>query len=287
MLALRVQTGAVIESLEYGQPVRLGDVRVGLHPAGHVLGSAQVLLECGGERWVVSGDYKVHADPTCAPFRPVRCDTFITEATFALPIYRWPEPEAVWAQIDSWWRENQQRRRTCVLYAYALGKAQRILAGVDASIGPILVHGAVARFESAYRAAGVHLPPTQTASAETARATRGRALVIAPPSAANTSWLTKFKPVSQAFASGWMAIRGARRRRAVDRGFVLSDHADWAQLNGVIEATGAKRIGVTHGSCEVLRRWLAERGYESFVLPTRWEGDEDERSEAAEAPAPS
>jgi putative mRNA 3-end processing factor len=268
LLRLRVGPDAPVRALPYGEPLRVGEVQVSLHPSGHLLGSAQVRIEHRGEVWVVSGDYKLDPDPTCAPFEPVPCHTFITESTFALPIYRWPPQAEVFAEIDGWWRANQAAGRTSVLYGYALGKAQRLLAGVDPTRGPVLVHGAVQRYVQAYRAAGVDLPPVLFADGETARRHRGQALVIAPPGAsASDGWLRKFGTVSLAHASGWMQIRGARRRQAIDRGFVLSDHADWPGLLAAIRATGAPRIGVMHGYAGVLARYLREHGWQADVLP--------------------
>jgi putative mRNA 3-end processing factor len=191
-----------------------------------------------------------------------------------LPIYRWRPQQEIFAEINQWWQQNQEQGRTSILFAYALGKAQRVLAGVDAAIGPLLVHGAVQRFVDLYRRAGIAQPATRYADNDAAQQTRGQALVIAPPAAAaSPGWLRKFGPASLAFASGWMQIRGARRRRAVDRGFVLSDHADWDGLLNTIKATGAQQIGVTHGYTATLVRYLRETGYEAFVMPTRYEGD--------------
>jgi putative mRNA 3-end processing factor len=271
--ALRARLGeeASIEGVAYGEPVDLGGVRVSLHPAGHVLGSAQVRIESGGEVWVVSGDYKLEPDPTCAPFEPVRCHTFVTESTFGLPIYRWAEPASVFAAIDAWWRANADAGRASVLYAYAFGKAQRVLASIDASIGPILVHGAVETLDRAYREAGVALPEAKVAIELERGYDVSRALVVAPPSAQSTPWLKRFGDYSDAFASGWMAVRGNRRRLAVDQGFALSDHADWAGLNRAIDATGAARVIVTHGHALPLVQWLRERGLEALAMETRFE----------------
>ncbi|TVQ50478.1 MAG: ligase-associated DNA damage response exonuclease [Phycisphaerales bacterium] len=278
VLRERVQKDAVIDGREYGEEIHLGEVTISLHPAGHLLGSAQVRIDHRGEVWVITGDYKVHDDPTCETFEPVQCETLITESTFGLPIYRWPDERKVFEEIHEWWRGNQESNRTSVIYAYALGKAQRVIAGLDPGIGPILTHGAVNRFVEVYRTAGVELPPTEHVNAENAKASRGQALVVAPPSAAGTPWLRKFGTISDAFVSGWMQLRGTRRRRNVDRGFVLSDHADWPGLLRTIEATGATHIGVTHGYTDVLNRWLNERGYETSIWPTRFRGEEDDTS---------
>lgn len=280
---LRARLGDIaLQTVAYGEPVTINGVRVSLHPAGHVLGSAQVRIEHAGRVWVASGDYKVQPDATCAPFEPVRCDVFITESTFGLPIYRWAPPAQVFADISTWWAGNAAAGRASVLFCYAFGKAQRILAGVDASIGPIVVHGAVEPLNAAYRAGGVALPATQRISDVTDKSLFSRALVLAPPSAARSPWMKRFGDYSDAFASGWMQLRGARRRRALDRGFVLSDHADWPGLQQAIEATGAARVIVTHGYVPVMVRWLRERGLQAEAFETEY-GDAQE--EAAEAGA--
>jgi len=267
--AERVGRDARIETLRYGETLEMGGVRISLHPAGHVLGSAQVRIERAGRVWVASGDYKLDPDPTCAPFESVRCDAFLTESTFGLPVYRW-DPAAEFERMNRWWRANRDEGRTSVVYAYALGKAQRVLASVDASIGPILVHGAVARMVSVYRTAGVVLPDVLPANEENAKLHRGKALVVAPPGAGGTPWLRKFGPVSQSMASGWMRVRGQRRRRGLDAGFVLSDHADWPGLTQAIDASGAERVLVTHGATDPLVRWLVERGRDARAWRTEW-----------------
>ena len=276
VLQERLGAEARIETLPYGASITRNGVAISLHPAGHILGSAQVRVEYRGEVWVVSGDYKTQAEPTCAAFEPVRCHTFITESTFGLPIYRWRPQAEIFGAIDAWWRGNQAAERTSVLFAYSLGKAQRVLAGVDASIGPIFVHGAVAKLLPHYAAAGVALPRVENVDVETVRAASGRGLVVAPASVDGTPWLRRFGDVSKAFASGWMMLRGARRRQALDRGFVLSDHADWDGLIASIRATGAERVLVTHGSTGAMVRWLRENGWESDALATRFTGETDE-----------
>ncbi len=281
---LRTRLGDIaLQTVAYGEAVTINGVRVSLHPAGHVLGSAQVRIEHAGRVWVASGDYKLQPDPTCAPFEPLRCDVFISESTFGLPIYRWAPPAEVFAAISAWWAANAAAGRTSVLFCYAFGKAQRILAGVDASIGPIVVHGAVEPLNAAYRASGVTLPATQRVSDVTDKAQLARALVLAPPSAAGSPWMKRFGDYSDAFASGWMQLRGARRRRALDRGFVLSDHADWPGLQQAIAATGAQRVIVTHGYVPVMVRWLRERGLQADAFDTEF-GDEHEDAAQAQVP---
>jgi putative mRNA 3-end processing factor len=272
VLAARL-TRIRLQTLPYGERVVQRDVTVSLHPAGHVLGSAQVRIEHRGVVCVVSGDYKLAHDPTCAGFEALRCDTFISESTFGLPIYRWREPASVIADIAAWWRRNAGANRPSLLYCYAFGKAQRIaseLAAADAlDIGPLACHGAMLALNAAYRASGVHLPELRHASEMTADALR-RALVLAPPSAAGTPWLRRFGDASDAFASGWMQIRGPRRRRAVDRGFALSDHADWPALGAAIAATGASRVIVTHGYVAPMVRWLGEYGLDAEAFATEF-----------------
>jgi putative mRNA 3-end processing factor len=279
----RLGPEATIRAVEYGEAVEMNGVRVSLHPAGHILGSAQVRVEHRGEVWVASGDYKTEADSTCTPFEPVRCHTFITESTFGLPIYRWEPDREVFAAIDAWWRRNREEGRASLLFGYALGKAQRLLAGVDATIGPVYAHGAVERLNAAYRAAGVRLPETQNPIGTAKKPTWAGALVVAPPSAHGTPWMRRFGAASTAFASGWMRVRGQRRRRSVDRGFVLSDHVDWPSLLGAIDATGAQRVWVTHGYRDPVVRWLRERGLEAESVASRWEGEEGAEEAAAEA----
>ncbi|MEP7281365.1 MAG: ligase-associated DNA damage response exonuclease [Rubrivivax sp.] len=283
VLRARLGDGIALQTLGYGEAVTLGGVRLSLHPAGHVLGSAQVRLEHRGEVWVVSGDYFVAGalpagrdpNPTCPPFEPQRCDTFVTESTFGLPIYRWRDPALVFSEVNAWWQANADAGRASLLMAYSFGKAQRVLAGVDPSIGPIVVHGAVATINEAYRAAGVALPSTTTLDQAVEAGALARALVVAPPAVHGSAWSRRLGPAfGDAFASGWMQLRGARRRRGVDRGFVLSDHADWPGLQRAIAATGAHRVIVTHGYEAVMMRWLSDQGLQAGSFQTAY-GDEE------------
>jgi putative mRNA 3-end processing factor len=275
-----------IEGVPYGKQLDISGVKLSFHPAGHILGSAQVRVEHKGEVWVVSGDYKLTPDPTCRAFEPVKCHNFITEATFGLPIYRWPQPREVFEEINDWWRRNQEREKASVIFAYSLGKAQRVLAGVDSSLGRIYTHGAVERITQAYRDVGVKLPETTYAGSVEKRKDFIGSLIIGPPSAQATTWTRKFGTPSTGFASGWMIVRGARRQRAVDRGFVLSDHADWPELNEAIRASGADTVYVTHGFMDEVVRWLKEQGVNAVRLKTHFLGDDapelsDEENEAS------
>ncbi|MCE4538088.1 ligase-associated DNA damage response exonuclease [Pelomonas sp. P7] len=284
LMRSRLGDDATLEGLAYGEPRRIGDVTLSLHPAGHVLGSAQVRIEHRGEVWVVSGDYFVSGagdvNTTCAPFEPVRCDCFVTESTFGLPIYRWAPQQEVLAEMRAWWAACAAEGRHALLMGYSLGKAQRLLAGLataDAP-GPVLVHAAVARLNAAYRDAGVALPAAETVTPETSfKALRG-ALVIAPPAVQDSRWARALGPHGDAFASGWMRLRGARRRRSVDRGFVFSDHADWPGLLSAIRATGTERVIVTHGDEGALVRYLSELGLRAEAFATEY-GDEAQAGE--------
>lgn len=276
---IRLGEDAKIETIAYGQETSINGVKVSLHPAGHILGSAQIRVEYQGEVWVVSGDYKTALDErTCTPFEPVACDTFITEATFALPIYSWQPQAEIFTDINAWWRSNSEQNKASVIYAYALGKAQRVMAGLDREIGRIFTHGAVERITQGYRNTGIELPHTTYVTEyveEVDKPDWRGALIIAPLSARGTPWMKKFGNYSSASVSGWMQIRGTRRRRSVDRGFVLSDHADWSGLMSAIEATGAERIGVTHGYVPSFVRWLQEQGYNAKGYDTRYMGEDD------------
>jgi putative mRNA 3-end processing factor len=255
-----------ILALDYGAPLALGETSISLHPAGHILGSAQIRIEHQGRVWVVSGDYKRQLDPTCAPFQPLSCDVFVTEATFALPVYRWPPVATVLEQILSWWRSNRERGLASVLFCYSLGKAQRLLAELAPfTSDPVHLHGAMSELVEVYRAAGIALVPTVAATAERKEEFRG-ALVLAPPGAAGTPWMRRVGPYSSGFCSGWMRVRGERRRRGYDRGFVMSDHADWPALVGTCRETNARRVLTMHGYTDTLARYLLEQGIEASPL---------------------
>ena len=282
VLRRRIGSDAEIDTLEYREEIRIGDARVSLYPAGHILGSAQVRIEVDGEVAVVSGDYKTDPDPTCTPFEPVKCHLFVTESTFGLPIYRWPTESSLRKEINEWWQANQAAGRSSLLLGYALGKCQRALSLLDRSIGPIFLHGAVVGLTQDYRDQGIDLPATLKVSDVEKGYDWSQALVLAPPSAHGTPWARKFGEQSAAFLSGWMSIRGARRRRGVDRGFVVSDHVDWPSLLSAIGETEAERVWVTHGYTNVVVRYLQEQGLDAEVLAGHWEAEESDVEMAEE-----
>lgn len=265
-----------VTGLQYGEPVEINGVKVSLHPAGHILGACMVRVEHRGEVWLFSGDYKTQTDPTCKSMDPVRCDVFISECTFGLPIYRWQPSEHVFDQIHRWWRSNVEQQRCSLIFAYSLGKAQRILTHLEEGIGPIGVHGAIHSLMPMYHEAGVKFPAYEaidTRQKEQVERFKQGGMIIAPPSANGTPWLTKFGDVSTASASGWMTIRGPKRRANVENGFILSDHADWQGLHETIQATGASRVGLTHGYVSTMVRYLREKGVDAFPLKTQFQGD--------------
>ncbi len=281
LLRMRMSTDAEFQFLDYAEAVTINGVQVSFHPAGHMLGSAQVRLERRGQVVVISGDYKLGDDPTCASWEPIRCNLFVTESTFGLPIYRWSADATVTASINQWWRDSRADGKCCVLYGYAVGKSQRLLASLDPSIGPIFTHGAVEKGVEAYRKAGVRQPETTYVGSISGRYDWKGAMVVAVPSAHGTPWIRKFGRISTAMASGWMAVRGARRRRSVDRGFVVSDHVDWPSLLTAVNECDPDSVWVTHGYCAAVSRYLNETGRDARVIDnqSRSENDEDNYEE--------
>ncbi len=270
-----------IESIDYGKTISINGVNFSFHPAGHIPGSAQIRVEFRGEVWVFSGDYKLEHDNLSTPFEPIKCHAFITESTFGLPIYKWKPQHEVFNDLNDWWRKNQSEGKTSVIAGYTLGKAQRILRNVDASIGKIFTHGAVESINQVLKNQGLELPDAPRISDEIKKEDIKGSLIVCPPSAVGSSWMRRFLPYSLGVASGWMKLRGTRRRRGADRGFVLSDHADWNDLNKAILATGAERIFVTHGYTEIFAQWLRERGLDAREVKTKFEGELGEMAEGS------
>lgn len=272
---MRYRLGAdiSIEGLRYGEKRYINGVEVSLHPAGHVIGSAQVRVAYKGEVWVISGDYKLGPDRSCVSFEPIPCEHFVTESTFGLPVYHWRSDAAVFDEVNSWWNEGVRLGEPSIIFAYAFGKAQRILASVDTSIGPVFTHGAVENTNEVLRDHGIPLPATQRITPAHHKADFKGSLIIAPPSAQGTPWMRRLGKPRTASASGWMMLRGTRRRRNVDRGFVISDHADWQGLNTAVAATGATHVYVTHGYSGIFSKWLSEQGYHAQVLETAFSND--------------
>ncbi|PRX57318.1 ligase-associated DNA damage response exonuclease [Flagellimonas meridianipacifica] len=266
-----------VSGKDWGETFLINGVKFSLHPAGHIIGSSQIRVEHKGEVWVFTGDYKIEDDGLCTPYENVKCHTFITECTFGLPAFKWLPQSEVFNEINAWWSQNQAEGKTSVLFGYSLGKAQRLLKHLDTSIGKIYTHGAVENMTNVVRPL-VDLPETYLITRETKKEELRGNMVVAPPSAHGSTWIRKMVPFVTATASGWMAFRGARRRRAIDKGFVLSDHCDWSGLLESIKATGAEKVICTHGYTEIFSRYLGELGYDARTESTQYEGEISEIS---------
>ena len=261
-----------ISGKDWGETFSLNNVKFSLHPAGHIVGSSQIRVEHKGEVWIFTGDYKIEDDGLTTPFELVKCHTFITECTFGLPAFQWRPQQEVFNDINQWWAQNKSEGKTSVLFGYSLGKAQRLLKHLDTSIGKIYTHGAVENVTEVLRPL-VDLPPTHLITKDTKKDELLGNIVVAPPSAHGSTWIRKMVPYVTATASGWMAFRGARRRRAIDKGFVLSDHCDWNGLLQTVEATGAEKIICTHGYTDIFSKYLQELGYDARTEATQYEGE--------------
>jgi putative mRNA 3-end processing factor len=280
ILHLRLGADVTVQTAEFGEPVTVNGVRISFHPAGHIIGSAQVRVEHKGEVWVVSGDYKTEDDGISGAFEPVPCHAFISECTFGLPVYRWKTQAEIFADINGWWRTNAENGKASVLIGYSLGKAQRIVAHLDYSIGPVFAHGATFNVNEHLRPIVPALPFIPRVTADLPKDRFRGALILAPQSAVGTPWLRRFEPYSLGICSGWCQLRGNVRRRNADFGFALSDHADWDGLLAAIAATGAERIFATHGYTAVFARYLREIGYEADEVRTEYGGELVEEVEA-------
>ena len=263
-----------LETLPFGEEKLINGVSFSFHPAGHILGSAQIKVSYKGEIVVFSGDYKTANDGFSEAFEPVKCHTFITESTFGLPVYHWQDQKWVFNEMEEWCKNNRNNGQLSILYGYSLGKAQRILQGLPESVGPIFTHSTIEAVLNVMRNQGVSLKNTIPVNEHLTRAELLSGVIIAPPAVQNSNWLKKFEPIRNGVVSGWMALRGARRRRNADKGFVLSDHADWDGLNEAISLTGAENIFVTHGYTDILSKWLIDKGLNAHPLETNFEGDE-------------
>ena len=269
-----------VQSAEWGEVFLINGVRFSLHPAGHVIGSSQVRVEYKGEIWVFTGDYKLQADGVCQPWEPVPCHALITECTFGLPAFNWRPQSEVMQDINTWWKENKEEGKTSVIFAYSLGKAQRILKHLNPDQGRIYTHGAIEKMTAVLRDIQ-DFPATELITRETKKTDLPGNIVIAPPSAHGSPWIRKMVPYETASASGWMAFRGARRRRAVDRGFVLSDHCDWQGLLRAIKEYGAQKVICTHGYTDIFSKYLRSIGLDARTEKTQFEGEVLETEKAA------
>jgi putative mRNA 3-end processing factor len=262
------------QSVPWGETVSRNGVKVSLHPAGHIIGSSQVRVEYQGEVWVVSGDYKTENDGLSGAFEPVKCDTFITESTFGLPIYNWKPQEEIFNGIRSWVIKNKNEGKVPVLIAYSLGKAQRLLQCLAGITEKIYVHGAVWNIHQTLVNAGWDLPKVVRVMPDTPKEHYKGNVVIAPSGAESSPWIKRFSPYETGICSGWMQVRGNVRRNNADAGFILSDHADWNGLLSAVKATEAKRVFATHGFQSAFSRFLNETGIEAGEVKTEYGDDE-------------
>lgn len=275
ILRLRMGDNISLQTVEYGEEFSINGVKFSLHPAGHIIGSAQVRVEHQGNVWVASGDYKLQDDHFCAPFESVKCNAFITESTFGLPVYKWQPQHIVMEEIKEWWQQNRLEGKASVLMGYALGKMQRLIKNLQPFDAPVYAHGAIFNVNEKLREAGFDLPFIPLITPDIDKKNFKGALIFATGSVMNSPWLKRFEPYSLGYCSGWMGIRGAKNRMAIDRGFVLSDHADWNELNMAITESEAEKVFVTHGYTDVFTRWLNEQGITAREVKTMY-GDEQE-----------
>lgn len=271
---LRKRIGdAKITTYRYGEVFHMGDVDVSFHPAGHILGSSQVRIQYNDEVWVFTGDFKRDLDLTCTPFEVVPCDVFISEATFSLPVYRWPDFRDEMKEVYAWWLKNKEEGFNSVLCCYALGKAQRIIAGLRELTGdPIWVHGTVDELNQSYAKTGLSWPDVYKVPLESKEKFSG-AMILCPPSALGSSWHKRLSPKKVAFASGWMRLRGNRRRKGYERGFVISDHADWPSLIRTVKETGCRKVYFTHGNTDAIVKYLKDEGVAAYDLKLPYDTD--------------
>jgi len=262
----------IVTGKEWNETFTINGVKFSFHPAGHIIGSSQIRVEYKGEIWVFTGDYKMEDDGVAVPYESVKCHSFITECTFGLPAFKWVPQEQVMTDVNNWWQQNREDGRTSVLFGYSLGKAQRLLKYLDPSIGKIYTHGAIENMTEVLRPQ-LSMPDTIRITRDTKKEELKGNIVLAPPSAQGTPWIRKMVPFVTASASGWMTFRGARRRRAIDKGFVLSDHCDWQGLLQAIEGTGCEKVICTHGYTEIFSRFLREKGYDARTEETQYEGE--------------
>lgn len=282
VMRLRLGRDISLQTLEYGEVLHLNGVELSLHPAGHIPGSAQVRVAAGKEVWVLSGDYKLENDGLSTPFEPVPCTHFVSECTFGLPLFRWKPQALIFEEMLAWVEGLRQEGKNAFIHAYALGKAQRLIHALHRAGAQIRVHGAVHNTNLALREAGLPIPEVLPVSA--GQPIEPGSVIIAPGSAAETSWTKRFEPFAEASASGWMAMRGTRRWMNAERGFPLSDHADWDGLLQAIALTGAEQVFVTHGYTELFCKYLREHlSLDAHVVSTRFTGETANLNEDAPA----
>lgn len=280
ILKSRIGQKISIQSVKFGESLKIGDAEISLHPAGHILGAAQIRVEVKGQVWVITGDFKRQTDPTANEFEVVPCHHLISECTFGLPIYNWPSPDSVADEICRWISSNTGIGKSSVIFSYSLGKAQRVMHMVRDLDFPIYVHQAVADMNKCYQQMSISLPQSQAVRRNDGKGTFNTpAIIIAPPALDDSKWLNQFGPAAKSMASGWMTIRGRRRMRALDSGFVISDHADWNGLVQTTLETGCESVYFTHGYCDAIIRWMTDKGIHAQALSTPFAREQDPDSD--------
>lgn len=279
----RIGKDISIESLPYGVQKTINGVKLSFHPAGHIIGSAQIRLEYKGHITVFTGDYKTNPDNLTLSFQPVKCHTFITESTFGLPIYHWQDDRAIQQQIQNWVYSNQKQNKTSVFVGYSLGKSQRIMSLVD-GCAPMFVHNSIYQLNEVIRNSGIKLPKAELWQASSDKIKIQNNIVIVPPALIGSNIIKRIPNAAVALCSGWMQIRGHRRWQAVDAGFVVSDHADWNGLLSAVKATEAEQVYVTHGYQATFSRFLNDIGIPAAEVKTEYGTNEDTESNEAETP---
>lgn len=277
ILHIRIGKDIQVQGIGYNEPININGVKVSFHPAGHIIGSAQIRMEYKGKVVVVSGDYKLQNDGLSTVFEPVKCHEFVTESTFGLPIYKWASTEKLNESMQNWVLQNQEIGKTSVFVGYSLGKAQRILNAVN-GIAPIYTHYSIAKLNQAYESAGIQLPNYETLDFRESVQHVNKGIVIVPPSLVDTAILKKIPNMVYAICSGWMQVRGARRWRSADAGFAVSDHADWDDLLKAVKETNAEKVYVTHGQTAVFAKYLNKNGIEAVELHTAFGNEDDDET---------
>jgi len=277
ILQSRISADINVQGVGYNEPIYINGVKVTFHPAGHIIGSAQIRLEYKGKVTVVTGDYKLQNDGISTPFESVKCHELITESTFGLPIYNWSPVEILNEQIQQWALDNIKQGKTPIFIGYSLGKAQRLLQALK-DVAPIHVHYSIDKLNKAYQSLGIDLAPYAIADLKADLKTLQNKIIILPPSLVDNVTVKKIPHQVYAICSGWMQVRGARRWRSADAGFAISDHADWKDLLTAIKSSEAEKVFVTHGQTHVLSKYLNEIGIEAEPVVTQFGQEEDDES---------
>lgn len=277
ILELRLGNLNNFRSVDYGESISVNGVKITFHPAGHIIGSSQIRVEHNGRVEVFSGDYKTSQDGLSTPFEPIKCHHFISESTFGLPVFKFSDTNQIATNFQDWVKRNNEKGLNSIVFAYSLGKAQRIVNLSPENV-EVFVHDSIFKTNQVIQSAGISLNAYQHANEFDKLKNQG-ALIITPPATMDSKWLKRFEPYSTAYASGWMQIRGNKKRLAVDKGIVISDHADFQGIIEAVNATGCEKVSFTHGYADFMARHFSEKSLEATVLKTDFMGDHESQSE--------